>query len=365
MNYFSLLFFLSVITFTNCVTPASLDKSYEKGVKAYSDERWSRCIEKFEESLHLYKLYKSVLINCRQKCNAQRYERQVIEDIGDLKIYETYFNKRNCLKRCQELGFAELNMKSTPDEYVLYKMQAKKPYEYLHICYYQMHMYPKAASAAYTYFVAHPEDEVMKGNLHYYIEQPEVNINEVVDLEGDDYVLLYNLGIKSYNKGNWAETVAYLEEALKAYIASENYCRMECEQQPGQEWSSEFVITISNNMASVLNCHQQCQDKLKYLEYSSGVEFLSDILNHIQMSYYHLEKLEEAAEAVQSFLILKPDHKDMLANVEFYSNLGKEVVSKRPVIEYYVKRDKYEKELLNFFDQKVKDEVESNLILNE
>lgn len=363
MSYYicTTLLILSFVIYNECLTPSSSEKTFEKGVKAYSDERWSKCIEKFEESLHLYKLYKSVVVNCRLKCNSRVYDSLVKENIEDLKIYETYFNKKNCVDRCQKNGFIGVNLDSNLDEYIFHKMNAKKPYEYLHICYFQMHMFQKAASAAYTYLVAHPDDETMISNMKYYIRQPEIDANEVIDLESDDYLLLYDLGKQSYSRDNWAETVANMEEALNTYIASENVCRVECEQQPGQEWSSEFVITMSNNMASLLHCRQLCQDKLKLLKYNSGIEFLADVLNYLQMSYFQLEKFQDAYEAVTSSLVLIPKDKDMIANEKFYKKLiDKEISTQRPDIEFYMKRDKYEKDLLHLFHQANKNNINSN-----
>ncbi|XP_075975092.1 cartilage-associated protein-like [Anticarsia gemmatalis] len=360
MNY-QLLFLViaGMVWYCDCITPASLDQTYEKGLKAYTEERWSRCIEKFEESLHIYRLYRSVEFNCRLKCNAVKFERRVEENIDDLQIYEAYFNKRNCINSCRKTGYAGVNLKSNPEEFYINAMQAKKPYGYLHICYHQMNMNMKAASAAYTYLVAHPDDEIMLANVKFYTEQPQVDPNEIVDYEGDDYVLLYSLGKESYEKKNWAETVASMEEVIKDYISSENICRVECERQPGQEWSSEFVITLSNNMASLLHCRQHCQDKLKIMKYKSGVEFLADILNYLQISYYNLEKNDLAAEAVASGLVLLPEDEDMLANDKFYTELTKKkATASRSDVEYYFKRDKYEKDLLRFFHKENKDKVD-------
>lgn len=364
--YVIMILFISLceLKFSDCVTPASLEKTYHKGVVAYSDERWSLCIEKFEEALHLYKLYKSILINCRIQCNGQIYESQIKEDIDDLKIYEKYFNKRNCLNKCQDKEFLNVNLNRTLEDSVLHDMQAKKPYEYLHICYFQQRMYHKAASAAYTYLVANPDDETMKANMHYYIAQPEVDPNEIVDIESDDYIVMYNLGKKSYKTDNWAETAASMEEVLKDYFSSENNCRVECERLPGQEWSSEFVITMSNNIASLLHCRQQCQDKLKFLKYHSGVEFIADVLNYIQVAYYHLEKYGDAAEAVGSYLALMPDDEDMLENFKFYSNhVDENGFVPRSEVVYYLKRDTYEKNILHFFHQGHKHDIDFNSIL--
>uniref|UniRef100_A0A2A4K065 Leprecan-like alpha-helical domain-containing protein n=1 Tax=Heliothis virescens TaxID=7102 RepID=A0A2A4K065_HELVI len=342
LNLYLVIILISMcgIRFGDCITPASLDKTYLKGIKAYSDERWSLCIEKFEGALHLYKLYKSVVINCRIKCNSQVYESQVKEDIDDLRIFEKYFNKRDCLNKCQDKEFANLNLNKTLDESILHDMQSKKPYEYLHVCYFQQRMFQKAVSAAYTYLVANPNDETMQSNVKYYIEQPEIDVNDIMDMESEDYVIMYNLGKKSYNQENWAETAVNMEEVLKGYFVSENNCRVECERQPGQEWSSEFVITMSNNMASLLHCRQQCQDKLRPLKYNSGVEFIADVLNYLQVAYYHLEKLEDAARAVASYLALMPEDEDMLENIKFYSKQVKEDIDDLRIFEkYFNKRD--------------------------
>ncbi|CAH2050420.1 unnamed protein product, partial [Iphiclides podalirius] len=42
-----------------------------------------------------------------------------------------------------------------------------------------MHSFPKAASAAYTYLAAHPSDSKMENNVKYYIDMPEVDVNEI------------------------------------------------------------------------------------------------------------------------------------------------------------------------------------------
>lgn len=361
LKYFIVIFV--VIKCNTSLTPASLDKAFETGVKAYTDERWSRCIEKFEESLHLFKLYKAINVNCRLKCNAQSYAPRIVEDIEDLKVYEIYFNKNDCIHKCQRNGFAAVNLNRFPDESVLRKMRHLVPYEYLHVCYFQMHMFHAAASAAFTYLVAHPEDEIMKKNVEYYIAQPEVDVNEMVDYEAGDYVLLYKLGKKSYHQDNWAETVASLEEAIKDYMLSENNCRAECEQVPAKEWPSDFVSTVSNNIAALLHCRQHCQDKLQYLKYDSGVEFIADVLNYLQMSYYYLEKFDAAAEAVATYLELHPTDEDMLENVKYYSKLNnKSTDAKRADVLHYMKRDKYEKDLLNFFREENQDNSDNNTV---
>ncbi|KOB67087.1 Prolyl 3-hydroxylase 1 [Operophtera brumata] len=365
MNKFflTLLIIISSIVLSKCLKLSSLQKTYENGVKAYSGERWTECIKQFEESIHLHKLYRSVILNCRQKCNNQPFQSVLKENIGELKVYEHFFTKKDCLIKCEDSGFEDMRLHHDVGESVLYSMQARKPYEYLHLCYFQMNAMPKAASAAYTYLVLHPDDESMQNNVKYYVDQPEVDAREIVDLESDDYVVLYKNGVKAYNHQNWADTVVNMEEVLHDYMSSENNCRVECERQPEQEWSSEFAITMSNNIAALLHCQQQCQDQLKFLEYNSGIEFIADVLNYIQICYYKLERLDDAAKAVATYLYLLPDDEDMLENKKIYSSLvDTKSFSKRSDVEYYFIRDSYEKKLLKFFHQGNNHNVDSNSI---
>lgn len=345
-----LLILIVILAICECRKPSSVEKPYLKGIKAYKDERWSECIAQFEESLHLYKLYKSTIVNCRMKCNSQNFEPEIKEDIGDLKAYEIFFNRKQCLLKCKEKEFEDLNLEGDIEEAVLYGMQARKPYEYLHICYYQMNMAPKAASAVFTYLVANPDDEQMKSNLQYYTQQREVDANEVTDFLSDDYQALYRLGLDAYQQNNWLDAVANMEEVLTDYFTSENSCRVECERQPEQEWSPEISITISNNIAALLHCQQQCQDKLKVLDYNTGVEFIADILNYIQICYYRLNRVDDAAKATATYLMMLPDDEDMLINKNIYSSIADpKSFSERSDVAYYFKRDKYEKKLIQLF----------------
>ncbi|XP_050666455.1 cartilage-associated protein-like [Leptidea sinapis] len=339
----------------------SLDNVYQKSIAAYTKERWSKCIEYFEESLHLYKLHKTTLINCRLKC--KNIPNVIVkENIEDLKIYEKIFKTSQCLQQCTDEGFDKINMYSNTSDDILSDMQQRKPYEYLHICYFQMNALPKAASAAYTFLVANPFNDAMKKNLDYYIDLPEVDINEVDDLESEDYQMLYRLGLKSYNAKQWGETIANMEESLTNYLSWENGCRAECEWQPEQEWSVEVSILVSNSLTSLLICQQNCQNQLKPL-FNSGTEFIADLLNYLQICYYYLERFDDVGKAVESYLLLLPRDKNMLENKEMYESfINKSSFVERSDIVYYFKRDQYEKELLQLFHDQNGSNFEINLV---
>ncbi|XP_052747142.1 cartilage-associated protein [Bicyclus anynana] len=353
--------FLCMIVLCRSHKITSLDKVFKEGVDAYSKERWSECIVQFEEALHLYTVHKAVIVNCRLQCRSE-LPKSEIENIEDLKIFEYFINARQCITQCQQKGFDDVHMYNNVSNTVLEYMQARKPYSYLHICYFQMNNLPKAASATYTYLIGHPYDVDMKKNYDYYIEQPEVDVKEVIDLERDDYQVLYKLGVQAYKQKKWGETVHNMEEAIVHYLSWESSCRAECDRQPEQEWSPEFTITVSNNIASVLTCRQKCQEELKPL-YDSGIEILADILNYIQISYYHLDRIDNAAKAVATYLALYPNDEDMLENKNIYQTLTDEKkFVEIPDIIFYYKRDKNEKQLLDIFHREDNSDPNANTI---
>lgn len=354
---------LSALLTCKCVKFSSLDVVYNKGVDAYAKERWSECILQFEGSLHLYKVYKSIIINCRIKCKSESENHHILtENIEELKIFEYFLNMKDCLTECQQGGFEDAKLFSNASDTVLLNMQHKKPYAYLHLCYYQKNALHKAASAAYTYFVANTDDKRMQRNVEYYIQQPEVNIKEVNDLESEDYQILFKLGLQAYEKNKWGETIGNMEKTLTHYMTWENFCRADCEHQQDQELSSEFMVTISNIILPVLICRQKCQDKLHPL-YKSGVEFLADVLNYLQISYYHMDRLEDAAKGVATYLFLHPTDEDMIENKRIYKTVVDEnkFIQRSDIIHYF-KRDTNEKQLLNFFLEKDNNIPNANVV---
>ncbi|XP_041975175.1 cartilage-associated protein-like [Aricia agestis] len=345
-------FYIILIVFVNtleCARYSSLDNTYLKGKEAYAKERWSECIVQFEEALHLHKLYQSITNNCRLQCKRKNQKSLLKEDIEDLKVLEYILNAKDCISKCHKNEFYNVGLLSNASDSVLISMQQMKPYEFLHICYFQMNALPKAASAAYTFWVANPDDNAMKNNVDFYLQQPEVDIKSVKNLQSQDYHYYHKLGLTTYSQNNWDDTVINMENALSHYLSWENTCRAACESQPEQEWSSEFYVSVSYNVASLLICRQSCQTQLKPF-YDSGIEFLADTLNYLQICYYHSHKLSDAAKAVASYLLLLPDDEDMLENKNIYKHLIDENrFEERSDIAYYLTRDKYEKRLLELF----------------
>ncbi|XP_059051085.1 cartilage-associated protein-like [Achroia grisella] len=351
--YIILFFVIHKVVFSDSYNLSSVDETYIKGYQAYSKEHWEECTEWFQESLYLFKLYKTIIINCRIKCKNQ-YQKPVLNDLhDDLKTYEVLFNRGHCLYKCQEKEFKNNNLNSDISTTILHNMQNRKPYQYLHVCYYQTHDVQSAASAAATFLALQPDDIEMKQHLQTYLNKPSVKREEVVDLEKEHYAILFDRALNFYKQSIWDKTIDNLEEAILEYIFWEENCRVECEHQSKrEEEQSELIIVMSNYIVSYLECRQSCQNNLKLIEYDSGVHFLADMLNYLQICYYHLNDFKKAAKSTATYLALMPDDDDMLHNKEIYSTLvqSEDFIENADIINY-LKRDNQEKELLKLFDQ--------------
>lgn len=363
MLLFKVSFTISILLMLCDGEKISLEKIYKNGVEAYLREDWTECVVQFEESLNLYKLYKAIINSCRQKCKSFPYKYHIKEDMEDLKIYERFFHINNCLMTCQDTELEKVSLKSNIPDAVLSKMMNLQPYEFLHICYYQTNHLEKATNAAATYLIAHRDDKVMLSNLQQYLELSKMNTYDLVNLEAEKYMLLYDLALKTYSEKKWSQTIDHIEAAIKNYMTSEDNCRAECDQLPEQEWAQEFIMTISNAISSLLSCRQHCQTKLKAIEYDTGEEFLAQALNYLQISYYNIEKFDNAAQATETYLSLKPDDQNMLANKKIYLGLADDTsFVPRSDIMYYIKRDTYEKDLIKLYLEEHNDIYNSNII---
>lgn len=340
---------LTVLSKVTCVDHASINSIYTKAVKAYKDDNWSTCINYLDEVLHLYKLHRSVTNNCRHKCLSSADAVNVKEKIEDLKFFEIVFKRQNCFKHCLEKDFNAVKLLPEINQDIHFDLRSRLPYKYLHRCYYKIDDYPKAASAAYTYLVQNKHDADVD-SLKFYMTKLS-NPNDFIDFLSNDYIHLFNIGREAYAMGNWGETIAAMEEVLTDYFSAENNCRAECEEYPKYDWSPNFSVTLSNNIANLLQCYQNCQRVLQSHEFSSGVNFIAEVLNYLQICYFHSERYKEAAMAVESILLMHPNDEDQIENKKLYSQVSTDTFVDRPDIFFYYKRDSYEKYLLSLISK--------------
>lgn len=111
---------------------------YEEGVRAYLDNNFEECVGRFEESIEKYKLYSKSVQNCRLKCKdeAELSDWLYTVNIDDLRFYEKAIKNTLCIIKCKsdDNVFAKYNLNHEVEAL----FENRKPYEYLHICYFQV-----------------------------------------------------------------------------------------------------------------------------------------------------------------------------------------------------------------------------------
>lgn len=129
---------LSHVLSKNLNTTESCAELYEKGVDAYLDNDFERCVSNFEAALALYRSYTKKLQICRLRCaeEAELSEPLYHVDIENLRFYEKAIRNTLCIIKCKEKSeiFGAYNIDKETESL----FENRKPYEYLHICYFQV-----------------------------------------------------------------------------------------------------------------------------------------------------------------------------------------------------------------------------------
>jgi tetratricopeptide (TPR) repeat protein len=331
---------------------------YEKGVEAYLDNRFDLCVVYFENAVQKYRDYTKKLQNCRLKCHqeAQLSEPLYPVDVDNLLFYERAVKSTLCIVKCKRAHkdtFVNSNINKEAEKL----FEDKKPYEYLHICYFQNKEFQKAASAAFTYLVAHPDDKIMLSNLKHYSSMDGVDMTEVVNFEAKDYVYLYIHGADAYEKKDWDGVVQNFEESLGAYLQTEDECRAQCEGPFDQGWYPDLIPSIANHFTFVLKCKHKCRNRLNSLNGEKHDDLLPSHYHYLQYAYFKIGNLRAACAAVSSYLLFYPDDEAMLSNMEYYKRLPKandDLFIPRPEAVHYIQREMYERRILKYIAREFK-----------
>ncbi|XP_011298276.1 prolyl 3-hydroxylase 2 [Fopius arisanus] len=355
----------------------TLEEIYKTAVDTYLDEHWEECIIGFNHFLQRYKSYKNAVINCRRKCRHEASEAPpiFIENVEDLHFYEKKIRETLCLLNCNQdyrdaMGPQSLKRISREMEKEILGL---KPYEYLHICYYQRNRFQEAANALFTYMTVHPKHEMNSKNLRYYLTLKEVDESKVKNLEMSPFLEYYMKGVDAYEEELYDEAAENFEKSLKLYMKSEDECRLYCEGSFEQGWHPEFTSSIANHFTYCLKCKRLCSQLLNNFNGDYQRELLPSHYNYLQFAYYKLGEIKSTCQAVESYLLFYPADETMLNNKEYYKKLPKvedqqdEYFIARPEAVDYVKRQEYELRILRYIadeftiiDARISDAKKSN-----
>ncbi|KAK4871674.1 hypothetical protein RN001_015798 [Aquatica leii] len=327
---------------------------YQHGVQSYLENNFDDCINKLEEGVKKYNSYTKALQNCRLKCkeDVESVDPLYPVDIDNMYYYEKTIRNTLCLIKCRK-AHPELATSPNlrPQTERIY--DERKPYEYLHLCYYQKKQFQKAASAVFTYLVVHAKDDAATKSLKFYSTLPEVDMKEIVNFEAKDHIYLYIHGVDAYDKKDWKAVENNMEESLVSYLQAEEECRALCEGPFDQGWYPDLIPSIANHYTFALNCKTKCAQQLNNLNGEYHDDLLPSHYHYLQFAYFKNNNLKAACQAAASYVLFYPNDDTMRSNMEYYKSLPKvenNFFTPRPEAVYYVRRLTYEKRLLKFID---------------
>lgn len=119
-------------------TTESCAELYDKGVAAYLGNDFIGCVAYLEDALEKYRAYTRKLQNCRLRCanDVELAEPLYHVDIEDLGFYERAIRNTLCIMKCKNKSgaFGAYNLDKKTESL----FENRKPYEYLHLCYFQV-----------------------------------------------------------------------------------------------------------------------------------------------------------------------------------------------------------------------------------
>lgn len=137
-----ILVFLVHVRSENQNSTGSCTSLYEMGVEAYLENDFNGCVINFENAIEKYRLYAKKLRNCRLKCRKEAEDSKHFYpfDVENLNFYERTLKTTLCILKCKlkdSYLFGPYNINKETEKL----FEDAKPYEYLHICYFQVMLY--------------------------------------------------------------------------------------------------------------------------------------------------------------------------------------------------------------------------------
>lgn len=333
---------------------------FKFGKEAYLSNDWKNCDENFNLAIEDFRYFKQVILRCKKVCRAESktfvLPKSELQE-KDLEVFEKFVNETLCLMRCKRTGFESEKYNQIPAD-ILKEMEKLEPYNYLQLCYYQMTDYAKAADAAFTYHILHPNSEVMLSNIHFYINSPGVVKDNVINLENLQFTKYFMDAAQYYRDESWQQVIDNMEQVIPKYLESEEDCRFDCEKPFDMGWFPDFITSVANHFTFCLRCKLKCPAKLENLD-GEVIEGLFPLVYHyLQIAYFKVGDLKSAAQCVESYLLFHPEDEDMGMNREYY--LAKEGADlswfqPRDEVVQYVNRLRYEKSLLSRIEESFKE----------
>ncbi|XP_041104259.1 cartilage-associated protein-like isoform X2 [Polyodon spathula] len=294
-----------------------LDSAYKYALDQYTSENWKESVDYLEMSLRLYRLLKDSEAFCNLNCSTVRMDNEAkFADFAELQVFGNIMKRAQCLKRCKQ-GLPAFRQ-SMPSRDTVDEFERREPYKFLQFAYFKSDNIAKAISAAHTFLLRHPEDEMMKRNMAYYKSLPGVE-EHLRDLETKAYEALFIRAVRAYNGDNYRTSISDMELALPSFFKAFDECLAACEGSREIKEFKDFYPSIADHFIEVLNCKVKCESDLTPVVGGFVVEkFVATMYHYLQFAYYKLNDLKHAVPCVASYLLFDPSDEVMKQNMVYY-----------------------------------------------
>lgn len=294
-----------------------LDSAYKYALDQYVGEKWKDTVDYLEVSLRLYRLLRDSEAFCNLNCSSLRLDNEEkFAEFPELRVFGNVMRRAQCLKRCKQ-GLPAFRQ-SMPSRDTLDEFERREPYRYLQYAYFKSNNLAKAVSAAHTFLLKHPDDEMMQRNMAYYKSLPGAE-EHLKDLETKSYEALFVRAVRAYNGDNYRTSVSDMELALRDFLKVYDECLAASEGAREIKDFKDFYPSIADHYTEVLERKVTCENELTPVVGGFVVEkFVATMYHYLQFAYYKLNDMKNAAPCVASYMLFDPNDEVMKNNVAYY-----------------------------------------------
>lgn len=294
-----------------------LESAYKYALDQYTGEKWQETVEYIEVSLRLYRLLRDSEAFCNLNCSSVRLDdEEKFAEFPELRSFGNVMKRAQCLKRCKQ-GLPAFRQ-TMPSRETIDEFERREPYRYLQYAYFKSDNLAKAVSAAHTFLLKHPEDEMMQRNMAYYKSLPGAD-EHLKDLESKSYETLFVRAVRAYNGDNFRTSVSDMELALRDYFKVYDECLAASEGPRDVKDFKDFYPSIADHYVEVLQRKVACESDLTPVVGGFVVEkFVATMYHYLQFAYYKLKDLKNAVPCAASYILFDPSDEVMKNNVVYY-----------------------------------------------
>lgn len=184
--------------------------------------------------------------------------------------------------------------------------------------------------------------------IYFLISESKCNESNLIEL--------YESGVKAYDSNDFHSCVDLLEQSLhyfKEYYNRITYCRGYCSSNTYQslvDYDSDYLTDLSK-ILQVNFCYLKCLDGsirdvdmppvFQLNEYYKYIFTSHKIYEYLQICYYRLDDINEAASATFTVLLKTPDDEAIKSNLNY--------LSKEPNYNPDKIRDRLEKKYISYY----------------